>query len=239
MKVYFDGCSWTYGTDLDDVEKERYSKLVCKQLDAEEGNFALKGGSNDRIVRNLLVENNIREYDLAIIQMTLPPRTEFYMNDKWHRVNPRLNYMSWLHKPEKSIDDIKHWCVGSDGYHNDLWKKYYKVTSEKEYFSHKEKIHYQAIRDHCKVNDVPLILCSINPWTSLDFDLKMNELTLPVRKYSIVEQEEDHKVRRAMRKHVQDKEEDRVVKKSIPDKEGHRRLADRLLQMYWQRMIYP
>ena len=76
MKIYFDGCSWTQGTELENQEEERYSKLICNHLGAEENNLGYGGGSNDRIVRNLLVENNIEKYDAAFIQMTFPARTE-------------------------------------------------------------------------------------------------------------------------------------------------------------------
>ena len=72
MKIYFDGCSWTKGAELENPEEERYSKLICNHLGAEETNLSMSGGSNDRIVRQLLVEINIEEYDLAIIQMTFP-----------------------------------------------------------------------------------------------------------------------------------------------------------------------
>ena len=66
MRIYFDGCSWTKGEELENQEKERYSKLICDELGAEETNLAIKGGSNDRIVRNLLVENQIEQFDWAV-----------------------------------------------------------------------------------------------------------------------------------------------------------------------------
>ena len=96
MKIYFDGCSWTKGEELIHEEQERYSKLICDDLGAEETNLSIKGGSNNRIVRNLLVENNIEDYDLAIIQMTFPVRTEYFDKD-WVRVNPKNNFTKWLH----------------------------------------------------------------------------------------------------------------------------------------------
>ena len=53
-----------------------------------------------------MIEKNIEEYDLAVIQMTFPARTEYYggvpRNSKifmsgWIRVNPSWNfdYMIW------------------------------------------------------------------------------------------------------------------------------------------------
>ena len=51
MKIYFDGCSWTKGEELENQEEERFSKLICDELGAEETNLAINGGSNDRIIR--------------------------------------------------------------------------------------------------------------------------------------------------------------------------------------------
>ena len=68
MKIYFDGCSRTWGGELENREQERFSSLICKKLDAEEYNISRGGASNERIVRQLLVENDITDYDLAIIQ---------------------------------------------------------------------------------------------------------------------------------------------------------------------------
>ena len=46
MKIYFDGCSWTEGAELSQPQEERYSKLICDKLGAEETNLALGGGGN-------------------------------------------------------------------------------------------------------------------------------------------------------------------------------------------------
>ena len=78
MKIYFDGCSWTCGEELENREEQRYSKLIANDLGAKQDNFSTSGASNDRMVRNLMVENDIEKYDLAIIQMTFPARTEYY-----------------------------------------------------------------------------------------------------------------------------------------------------------------
>ena len=123
MKIYFDGCSWTWGSELENNEEERYSRLICNELGAEECNYAKRGGSNDRIIRNLMTENDIEKYDLAIIQMTYPARTEYLKlqqleKDKWKKVSPdgryaflnptgwtrvkkvspKWNYNEWLYK---------------------------------------------------------------------------------------------------------------------------------------------
>ena len=58
MKIYFDGCSYTKGSHrwgVDNWEERRWSKLLANKLDAEEYNFSLGGGSNQRILRKNLL----------------------------------------------------------------------------------------------------------------------------------------------------------------------------------------
>ena len=161
MKIYFDGCSWTEGAELENPEEERYSKLFCNELGAEETNIAKGGGSNNRIVRNLLVENNIEDYDLAVIQMTYPVRTEYFDKD-WVRVNPKHNYNKWLHGLNGNISRLSDKFID----HNSFWKYWYMNVSNQKYFGTQEKIHFQTIKNHCEVKKVHLILLTINQWTT-------------------------------------------------------------------------
>ena len=168
MKIYFDGCSWTKGAELENFEEERYSRLICNELGAEETNLAMNGGSNDRIIRNLIVENNIEEYDLAVIQMTFPPRTEYYNPDheEWFKVNPNRKYVEWLHTEQSTIQPFKK----NNFYdYRQFWEYYYTTVSNEKYFEVKEKIQYETIKGYCKSKGIPLILCTINQFTKLDF----------------------------------------------------------------------
>ena len=177
MKIYFDGCSWTEGAELENEKEERFSKVLCDKLGAEETNLAISGGSNDRIVRNLLVENNIEEYDLAVIQMTYPARTEYY-NQNWIKINPKHNYSMWLNrKKEKNINLDK--LSEKFTEYKLFWKEYYMNVTCKKYFETKEKIHFQTIKNHCEVKKVPLILLTINRWTLTS----AYQLNLPTFKY--------------------------------------------------------
>ena len=178
MKIYFDGCSWTAGAELENPEEERYSKILCNELGAEETNLAMDGGSNDRIVRNLLVENNIEDYDMAVIQMTFPVRTEFWNNkwnrDRWIRVNPKYNYNKWLQGENANIERLGEKFKD----HSDFWKYYYLQVTNQKYFETKEKIYYHTIRNSCKI---PLVLLTINRWTKLPFDLQLDDGTRRMR----------------------------------------------------------
>ena len=174
MKIYFDGCSWTKGEELENKKEERFSKLVCDKLGAEELNLARCGGSNDRIIRNLMIEYDITKYDMAVIQMTFPVRTEFYNNkwkrDRWIRINPKYNYTKWLHGEDGDIKRLGEKFKN----HSDFWKYYYLQITNEKYFETKEKIHYHTIRNSCKI---PLVLVTINRWTKLPFDLQLNDGT--------------------------------------------------------------
>ena len=177
--IYFDGCSWIYGAELENPEEERFSKVLCNDLGAEEYNISKQGGSNDRIVRNLLVEQNIEEYDLAVIQMTYPARTEYYKH-AWININPKHNYSRWLHR-----DPYKHKKVNIDKLkekfteYQNFWKEYYTSIISKTYITTKEKIHYQTIQNHCEVKKVPVIILTINQWTVTS----AHQLNVPTLKY--------------------------------------------------------
>ena len=168
MKIYFDGCSRTWGGELENREQERFSALVCKKLDAEQYNISRGGASNERIVRQLLVENDITDYDLAIIQMTFPSRTEYFYQ-KWRGVSIQDTQL-W--KPWKKK---KKRCE-----HEDFWTYYYDKIYCEYHGSIKERITYQIIKNHCELNNVPLILMTNNNWdTDLKFDIELEHTKYP------------------------------------------------------------
>ena len=76
MFFYFNGCSHTYGADLENIEDERFSTLVSNHYNADHLNDATRGSSNDKIVRKTFefLENN--KCDYGIIMMTYHVRME-------------------------------------------------------------------------------------------------------------------------------------------------------------------
>ena len=226
MKIYFDGCSWTWGAELKNPEEERFTKIVCDKLGADESNFSKCGGSNDRIVRNLLIEKKVEDYDLAVIQMTYPARTEYWNADhwkslgakkisgkenyddyvkrkrgKWEKVSGKYHYNRWLYEQKGDLSTLKDKFTN----HKEFWKYYYVNVANETYFVVKEKIQYETIKAYCKSKNVPLILCTINNWSKLDFDVRMDS--------------------KGLKKHP----------KSHPTKEGHQRIAASILGQ-WQRI---
>ena len=167
MKIYFDGDSWTWGGELEDNKTERFSAIISKELGAEEYNYAKPKCSNDSIIRRLLLDNNISDYDFAIIQMTYPSRTEFY-DGKYIRVATQDVKMKHKRKSIRNKDDLI------------FWTHYYKNVYNERYFTDKEKIHHKIICDHCQLHNVPLILTTINNWdTNLKFDLELEHTKYP------------------------------------------------------------
>ena len=209
MKIYFDGCSWTWGGELEDNESDRFSAIVSKELGAEEHNFSRPMSGNDRILRQLVYDNDISEYDLAIIQMSYPSRTEYYERRKNRFQNIGINFtplwkrahrtniiddflgvdgnsaptsklkgtLDWSHPNEKGRKMGPKWWTDED---REFWYHYYTDVYTDHYGHVKEKIIYQLIKDHCKVNNVPVILMTINNWnTKLKFDLELEVTKYP------------------------------------------------------------
>ena len=82
MKIYFDGCSYTEGKGYlgEDYKNLRWSKLLCDKLGAKEYNISDSGSCNQRMLRNLANEHCNIDYDLMVIQLSYPNRTEFGMD---------------------------------------------------------------------------------------------------------------------------------------------------------------
>ena len=173
MKIYFDGDSWTRGNEIDEEHRKsrRFSALVSKKLDAEEKNISKGGASNNRIVRQLLLENDISQYDLVIIQMTYPERSEIFREraKKWMTITigdtPLSNWYPWQQR--------KKW-LEKRGINHHFWTQYYREVYNETYGATYEMIHAATIRSHCKANNVPLILMTNNNLVSKEkFDLDL------------------------------------------------------------------
>jgi len=171
MKIYFDGGSWCWGSELKDPTQTRYSKIICDHYGAEEYNISKRGSGNSRLVRQLLVNHkNIKEFDLVIIQLTSPHRQEYYDKEKKKFVNNR-NWMDVARVPieELRIPQLRKWNPGrrkailENTKLNPIdktWLDYYKYVYEEEYGDAYEDMHATAIRSYCIAKGVPLILAT-------------------------------------------------------------------------------
>ena len=87
MRIFFNGCSITWGAELEEKEDQRYSTLIGRQLDADVVNIAEAGVSNDWIVEKTISWFSDHNADLAIIQFTEPSRWIWYdPNDRERRI---------------------------------------------------------------------------------------------------------------------------------------------------------
>ena len=172
MKIYFDGGSWCWGSELEDPTQSRYSKIICDHYGIDEYNISKRGACNSRLTRQLLVDHkNIKEFDLVIIQLTYPQRQEYYDKEKKKFVNNR-NWVDVARIPleELRIPHLHRWnpdrrkAILENTELNPVdkaWLDYYKYVYEDEYGDAYEDMHATAIRSYCKANNVPLILATI------------------------------------------------------------------------------
>lgn len=103
MKLYFTGCSFTYGDELVDPQKSAWPTLVSQKLNFSFLNDAVSGGTNDRNVYKTML--NINDFDCFFIAWTSCTRfTEYNPVDNFEiNFNPSLNLDASLHLS----DDLK------------------------------------------------------------------------------------------------------------------------------------
>jgi hypothetical protein len=83
MHILFNGCSYTWGDELENREHDRFSTLVSNYYNASHDNISKCGNSNDAISRTTMEwfnEGNV--CNLAIIQWAVISRIEGYNENK-------------------------------------------------------------------------------------------------------------------------------------------------------------
>ena len=200
MKIYFDGNSWTAGSEVrgfTDHEGQdsplRWSKILCGKLGAEEHNVA--GSPNDRLVRNLICNYNIEDYDLAIIQMSTPGDREHFVENLatsgktgWRKVGV-YNTPVWRGKNKRP----NHW---SEEDHK-FWTYYYTNIYNEEYGKTMERVHYTTIKNHCAIHNVPVLILVHQDFcyhAEIEYDFNLNQDKYPRWKHNNFPNEEGHKM---------------------------------------------
>ena len=74
--ILFDGCSWTWGDELEDKEAHRFSQLLSNMVNMDHVNIAEPLKSNNSILRTTLEYCEKNTVDIAIIQFSCTSRTE-------------------------------------------------------------------------------------------------------------------------------------------------------------------
>ena len=169
MRVYIDGCSMSAGGKWlgEDYKNVRWSKLLCDKLGAEEHNFARAGGCNQRIWRNLTIENYDKKYDLAIIQLTFPSRTEYYDGQRYYSVSSYV-----VRKGDGTFylkdNPLKHIKKKT---HSPYWKMYYERIYHDKYGEDMERSIHTSVKCISQQKKTKLILLSCYSNTKLNYDL--------------------------------------------------------------------
>lgn len=116
MKLYFNGCSHTFGDDLSNLT-QAWPSLVAGKLQCSFVNDAVSGGTNDRIMYRTI--KHIHEFDQFFIAWTYTSRFTRYRADNNHDVNfnPHLKHSMYGHNAEYSDYGRLHYKF----WHNELY----------------------------------------------------------------------------------------------------------------------
>jgi len=158
----------------EDFKNIRWSKILCNQLGAEEYNISSSGSSNQRILRNLATKNFNEKYDLAVIQLTFPSRTEYYDGEKFKQINSHV-----VRRRDGSYNVAKKGIHGlsrevrnkNNGGSSYFWEMYFNRIYDDVYGHTIEEMVYNSVKSICKVKNIPLIMLSCFRTTKLSYDI--------------------------------------------------------------------
>ena len=117
MKLYFNGCSHTWGNDLADPSTTAWPAVLSKTLGVEFINDSASGGTNDRIMYRTI--KNINQFDKFYIAWAHTTRFTRYRTDNNHDVNfnPQLVHSLYGKDP----DFINYGKIYYRIWHNELY----------------------------------------------------------------------------------------------------------------------
>jgi hypothetical protein len=121
LRLYFNGCSFTYGDELSTPELSAWPALMSKHLGLEFTNDAVCGGTNQRIMYKTIQE--INNYDCFVIAWTWYDRfTEYNPVD-----NFEINFTasSLIDVSTHFSDDLKTNYKKFQNYHTMYYKHWY------------------------------------------------------------------------------------------------------------------
>lgn len=116
MRLYFNGCSHTFGDDLSD-RSLAWPALIAKQLNCDFLNDSASGGSNDRIMYRTIKQ--VSEFDKVYIAWTYTSRFTRYRSDNNFDVNFNPQIKHSLYSQDRDFVDYAklHYKV----WHNELY----------------------------------------------------------------------------------------------------------------------
>lgn len=155
MKLYFNGCSHTWGDDLKDPATQSWPAVLSRRLNCEFLNDSVSGGTNDRIVYRTI--KNIQNFDKFYIAWTYTSRFTQYRSDNNHDVNfnVHLHHRLYSNDPDfKNYGAIHYRTWHNELYSFKLWLQ--KIILLQAFFKTNNK-------DYVMVNSVDNF---INRWSS-------------------------------------------------------------------------
>jgi hypothetical protein len=127
MKLYFNGCSHTYGDDLKN-KSHAWPYIVSKNYNSECFNDSVSGGTNDRILYNTL--NYINDYDKFYIAWTYVSRFTRYRSDNNYEINFNCNFIHGMYG--KKIEFLDYAKLHYRHWYNELYE--FKIWLQKIIF---------------------------------------------------------------------------------------------------------
>lgn len=131
MNIAFFGDSFTWGDELNNPQDERFSRLVCEKLNANETNISRRGSGNEEICLNVtefIMSNN--QADFICIQLSNYIRYTYVSKDRLKNT-PRystINPNSTSNTPKEKLLALSLYSLANGNY-----KLYYAMTRYKVY----------------------------------------------------------------------------------------------------------
>ena len=117
MRLYFNGCSHTYGDDLADPKNNAWPAVLSRQLGLDFVNDSISGGTNDRIIYRTI--KHLDQFDQFYIAWTYTSRFTRYRSDNNHDVNFNSQLVHTLYSKDYNFTEYGkiHYKV----WHNELY----------------------------------------------------------------------------------------------------------------------
>ena len=172
--IYWNGCSFVQGMEVEEA-KNHFPYLVGSHFKQDTWRNSKVGGSNDRMIRRLMLDDDWEDYNIYFMQLTLPSRTEFFDDTfkKWRTIHP----LKTFGKSKKEWKNIYYPSIES--YYKKLYNKTYGDTNEQvvyksinAYLSHKPIVWstLRSARYHNSdegTSTVPVDICIGKPYPFL------------------------------------------------------------------------
>ena len=117
MKLYFNGCSHTYGDDLTDPAISAWPAVISNHYNCDFLNDSASGGTNDRIMYRTIKQAD--QFDKFYIAWTYTSRFTRYRSDNNFDINFNIQLSNTLYSKDPSFIDYGkiHYAV----WHNELY----------------------------------------------------------------------------------------------------------------------